>query len=73
MFQPWMKIYNEIVYGGKKMKRTMCSNCIKKEVCKYRKQAEEFEKAKKCENKLEFIKVDYSCIYKDNGSCSWFG
>ncbi len=67
MFQPWIKIYNEIVYGGLKMDKTMCDDCIKKEVCKYRNQVEEFEKAKKNECELGFIKVDYSCIYKNKG------
>ncbi len=64
MFQPWMKIYNDIVYGGKEMERTMCDDCIKKEVCKFKEKAEEFEKSKKDECELEFIKVDYSCKYK---------
>lgn len=64
MFQLWMKIYNKIVYGGNEMERTMCDDCIKKDVCKFSEKAEKFEKAKKNECGLEFIEVSYRCKYK---------
>lgn len=43
-----------------------CKDCIKKDVCKYKEQAEKFAIAK--DNSIpEFIEIKYECKYKNDG------
>lgn len=44
-----------------------CKTCLKKDVCKYKEDAEEFGKQieKEADPKYDFIKIKYDCKYKE--------
>lgn len=48
---------------------TICDNCIKKEVCKYKEQTQKFKETIEAINiPSENIEINYTCKYKHNGN-----
>lgn len=48
---------------------TICDNCIKKEVCKYREETQKFKEIRELEEILpENLEINYKCKYKHDGN-----